>query len=559
MNDATPTRTQCRPAVRLSYDISEIEETLRSFGSVLEHDARSAVNTLYQQSLNSIYIIPENHVYHASEQYGDFRVTFKVTYNLFSATRIEYNPDGNPTGLHDGVTLEIPKDGDPNIVPSIPLTHTICFLSPVDGERIYTVFAIENVKGAAACAPPEESYLERSCIEEVGMKYVLSYIYDDLDEMAEFTLERNLASNRELKMSYFISDVRPDSDTPILFHISEEMSEFEIGTVPVEPILKADGIFWLAHDLLPSAKTNTCNLDSSRMEGRMIHKNWAELIKPTQLAVDPGNTYDGQIAVIGDTLGDDFGMHTDDAGAPCSQPFRNAHDFLLIDCVGYTNALFVDCSSDAFGAGREHTEYATVYYGGAGIGGTVQIATLNSCSNLQEGEAITFAVNLDTDRRDEVVLFFGLSDALSLNDSNYEFVTNSGNAFSNGAGNILVGGGNDIAHHGAGSALTDCDDDAFFDVVDDILIGGVRSFALSQKDLGFTRTPRRSASAIDRTLDCDWCATAKQSKTYGHELFRKTDHIMHKTYIDDSMYPLYISSRSNDLGQFGGTQHRNPD
>ena len=25
------------------------------------------------------------------------------------------------------------------------------------------------------------------------------------------------------------------------------------------------------------------------MEGRMIHKNWAELIKPTQLDVKPGN------------------------------------------------------------------------------------------------------------------------------------------------------------------------------------------------------------------------------------------------------------------------------
>ena len=40
----------------------------------------------------------------------------------------------------------------------------------------------------------------------------------------------------------------------------------------------------------------------TRMEGRMIHKNWAELIKPTQLDVKPGNDPARQATVLRNPL-----------------------------------------------------------------------------------------------------------------------------------------------------------------------------------------------------------------------------------------------------------------
>jgi DNA-directed RNA polymerase subunit alpha len=44
------------------------------------------------------------------------------------------------------------------------------------------------------------------------------------------------------------------------------------------------------------------------MEGRMIHKNWAELIKPTQLEVKPGNDPQRQATVIAEPLERGFGL-----------------------------------------------------------------------------------------------------------------------------------------------------------------------------------------------------------------------------------------------------------
>ena len=44
------------------------------------------------------------------------------------------------------------------------------------------------------------------------------------------------------------------------------------------------------------------------MEGRMIHKNWAELIKPQQLDVKPGNDPARQATVIAEPLERGFGL-----------------------------------------------------------------------------------------------------------------------------------------------------------------------------------------------------------------------------------------------------------
>jgi len=44
------------------------------------------------------------------------------------------------------------------------------------------------------------------------------------------------------------------------------------------------------------------------MEGRMIHKNWAELIKPTQLDVKPGNDAGRQATVVAEPLERGFGL-----------------------------------------------------------------------------------------------------------------------------------------------------------------------------------------------------------------------------------------------------------
>jgi DNA-directed RNA polymerase subunit alpha len=44
------------------------------------------------------------------------------------------------------------------------------------------------------------------------------------------------------------------------------------------------------------------------MEGRMIHKNWAELIKPAQLEVKPGNEPTRQATVVAEPLERGFGL-----------------------------------------------------------------------------------------------------------------------------------------------------------------------------------------------------------------------------------------------------------
>src|SRR6056300_1942942 len=44
------------------------------------------------------------------------------------------------------------------------------------------------------------------------------------------------------------------------------------------------------------------------MEGLMIHKNWAELIKPTQLEVRPGNDPSRQATLIAEPLERGFGL-----------------------------------------------------------------------------------------------------------------------------------------------------------------------------------------------------------------------------------------------------------
>jgi ethanolamine utilization microcompartment shell protein EutL len=41
---------------------------------------------------------------------------------------------------------------------------------------------------------------------------------------------------------------------------------------------------------------------TARMEGRMIHRNWSELIKPQQLDVRPGNDPQRQATLIAEPL-----------------------------------------------------------------------------------------------------------------------------------------------------------------------------------------------------------------------------------------------------------------
>ena len=53
------------------------------------------------------------------------------------------------------------------------------------------------------------------------------------------------------------------------------------------------------------------------MEGRMIHKNWAELIKPTQLDVKPGNDAARQATVVAEPLERGFGLTLGQRAAPC--------------------------------------------------------------------------------------------------------------------------------------------------------------------------------------------------------------------------------------------------
>ena len=167
MNDATPTRTKCRPAVRLSYDISEIEDTLTAFGH-LEEPARSAVDAIYRQSLESIYVSSEGYVYSASVQHGDFLVNFTVTSNLFSATRIEYNPDEDPTDIFDGEIIEILGDGDIIILPTSPLTQTVCFRPSNEDGETYTFLSIEPIGNAVflTCAPPDRISFENNSVLE---------------------------------------------------------------------------------------------------------------------------------------------------------------------------------------------------------------------------------------------------------------------------------------------------------------------------------------------------------------------------------------------------------
>ena len=46
----------------------------------------------------------------------------------------------------------------------------------------------------------------------------------------------------------------------------------------------------------------------TRMEDRMIHKNWAELMKPMQLEVKPGNDPSRQATLIAEPLEQGFGL-----------------------------------------------------------------------------------------------------------------------------------------------------------------------------------------------------------------------------------------------------------
>jgi DNA-directed RNA polymerase subunit alpha len=47
---------------------------------------------------------------------------------------------------------------------------------------------------------------------------------------------------------------------------------------------------------------------TARMEGRMIHRNWSELIKPQQLEVRPGNDPQRQATLIAEPLERGFGL-----------------------------------------------------------------------------------------------------------------------------------------------------------------------------------------------------------------------------------------------------------
>lgn len=148
MNDVTPTLSKCRPAVRLSYDLSEIESVLATFGH-LEDDAREAVNAIYLKALRCVFVNSDFHVFHSSEKSGFFVVTFKITKNTFSPYRVVYSPDGKPIGIVDGITFEVSeRSGASSILPVTSIGCAICFAPSFDaGSGRY--FS-QNVNGGGA-------------------------------------------------------------------------------------------------------------------------------------------------------------------------------------------------------------------------------------------------------------------------------------------------------------------------------------------------------------------------------------------------------------------------
>jgi len=315
VNDATPTHTKCRPAVRLSCDISEIEDTLTAFGH-LEEAARSAVDAIYRRSLESIHIPSQGYVYSASVQHGDFSVNFTITSNLFSATRIKYNPDEDPTDIFDGEIIEILGDGDFNILPSSPLTHTVCFLPSNEDGETYKIFSIEPIGDSAflTCAPPDIIDFENSSVLECLVIFPASDCELVEGDPIRFEISLQSAGSHQIEIAYTVDfatlENGEDGDT-----VSGSVT-FEPGRTSAAVIIECDrslpdAKIHLAIDHIrptPMGMLNDCHESTTVMEGQMIHKNWMELIKPTQLDIKPSNEPTRQATIIAEHLERGFGL-----------------------------------------------------------------------------------------------------------------------------------------------------------------------------------------------------------------------------------------------------------
>ena len=459
MNDVTQTRPKCHPAVRLSYDISKIEGTLRAFG-YLEQGARSAVNSIYQNSLKNIHIRAQDHVYSASEQCGDFLVKFTITSNLFSAIIIEYNPDGDPTGIFDGVTIKVPKGGHPVVVTSSPLTRTVSFLSPNSDDKKDVVFPIEPIVAAAVftCEPPDEENSSGNIV-----------IY--LDQ-----------------------------------HIAVSVTEFGHSSYDGEMACASD------HRETELAEINAYYESLSGMEAYMIHKNWAELIKPMLFEIEPGNDPLLQETIIAEPLERGFGL-----------TLGNALRRVLL-------------------ASLHGPEYDT------------------KISRHRNNGMLNFCVYDSPDYGCINVLICGGDSSGTLFDDADCFLTGGG-MLSCGAGYVLTGGG--AFSCGAGYVLTG--GDTLSDGAGYVLTGGGASGAFvngtrgcNPQQLDFAGKCGRSIALFDQLHCRDWTAPGKRSGTNRQELFPRNDNVMYIEHIDDSMYYMYTASRSTGFGQFSEMPRQTP-